>query len=112
MRAFAATEEIRRYLSDGTNEEVPPTGDLPPYCFKDRPTTGYIELKEHSLEHYERCDWSAPVHVEPKVPFEAKSAATFNFSGFTHMVGAQSPSYTPETADPLLGTIERYFAAA
>ena len=113
MKTFAAAERIRRYLSDGVDEEVPPTSDLPPYCFEDGwPRTRHIELKEYSLEDYGRCDWSEPVHVEPQVPFEVEPATTYNFSGFTHMVVAQSPSYTPETADPLLDIIEKYFAAA
>jgi len=112
IKAFAAAEKMQRYLSAGDDEEVPPTKDLPPYCFRDWPMTRYIELKMYSLADYERCDWSNPVHVEPQVPFEVESAAAFKFSEFTQMVVAQSPSYTPETVDPLLDIIEGYYTAA
>lgn len=113
MRKLQAMERIQRLLSDGDEDERFPN-DLAPFCFKDwNPTTQTIQLREYSSSDYHLVDRSTtPIHVEPEVPFEWKKAEEFTFSGFTHMVIAQSPAYTPETTDRLLEVIQEYFTPA
>ncbi len=41
--------------------------------------------------------------LEPAVPFEVSQASGFEFSGFTHMVIAESPQYGPQSARQLIG---------
>lgn len=102
-----ALQEIQEFLSDGFNDEILPVRDLPGYCFRDqKPNTKVIELKEFSSKDWDR---SVPVHIEPSVPFDWVSSEEFKYSRFTHMVVAQSPAYTPETADSLLEVICEYF---
>lgn len=111
--AKARIERIQKLLTRGDGNETAPS-DLPTYCFKDwSAKTRIIELREYSKVGYSRVDSSTqPVHVEPEVPFDWVEADKFEFSGFTHMVVAQSPAYTPSTADPLLKIIEEYFTPA
>jgi hypothetical protein len=85
--------------------------DLPWVHFKGNDSkTGLIELKQ-----YRRGDPMAygvprptPLHVEPLVPFNCIAASEFRFCGFTHVVVAQSPRYTPLAADELLEIIREY----
>jgi hypothetical protein len=74
--------------------------------------TGFIELKQYCPEDV--CAavdglHPSPVSVEPAIPFDLISERDFQFSGFTHMILAQSPQYTPESADQLLPIIREYF---
>jgi hypothetical protein len=79
------------------------------------PATGVLELK-----HYNRKDAVLavmgrnipPIQVEPAVPFECVAAGGFAFTGFTHMILAQSPQFTPATADLLLLHIRGYFSSS
>lgn len=108
----AAIEKLRQFLSNGSEGESYPR-DLPPYCFKDGdPTTRTIRLEAYSEQDYRLGEWSKPIAVEPEVPFDWVKAEQFEFSEFTHIVVAQSPSYTPHTADPLLEVIGEYFTPA
>lgn len=111
--AFERMEKIRRLLNDEYEDEWFPS-DLPAYCFQNGdPTTRSIELKEYPKSGYSRVDCrTRPMHVEPKVRFDWLEGSKFEFSGFTHLVVAQSPDYTPETADSLLKTVNEYFVPA
>jgi hypothetical protein len=79
------------------------------------PATGVVELR-----HYNRKDAELavigrnipPIYVEPAVPFECVAASGFAFTGFTHMILAQSPQFTPATADRLLPHIRDYFLSS
>lgn len=71
----------------------PPVSDLVAWVFQNNDwATGNIQLD-----------------AEPIVPFELTEEAEFDFSGFTHMVVARSPRYTPLSADDLLPRIREYF---
>ena len=113
IRKSQAMENLRQFLSDDNEDERYPN-DLAPFCFKDwNPRTRTIQLREYSRSHYSLVDRNtAPVHVEPEVPFDWKKAEEFTFSDFTHFVVAQSPAYTPAAADPLLEVIREYFTPA
>jgi len=75
------------------DEYRPPAPDLVAWVFQNNdPRSGNIQLQG-----------------EPIVPFELTEEAEFDFSGFTHMVVARSPRYTPLPADDLLPTIREYF---
>jgi hypothetical protein len=77
-------------------------GDLYSWCFRnENPKTGFLELKRYTAEGY-KSGAQSPIHVEPSVPFHLVPEGEFTFSYFTHMVVAQSPQYTPESADCLL----------
>ena len=87
----------------------PPFNDLLAWCFHDCDwKTNLIELREHEARDFlkQRPD---PVHIEPSVQFDLFAAKDFTFSSFTHMVVAQSPTYTPASADRLLNIIAEYF---
>jgi|HubBroStandDraft_1064217.scaffolds.fasta_scaffold102749_1 hypothetical protein len=94
--------------------EARPT-DLMPLLFRDRNArTGLIELGRYSpdtvLRIAERTsNPPAPISVEPVVPFNYVPSYQFRFEGFTHMVVAQSPQYTPASADELLPIFRDYF---
>lgn len=111
IQAFARMEKLRRLRND--EDEWFPT-DLPPYWFKSGdPNTRRIELKEYSTNGYSRVGLSTrPIHVEPEIPFDWVEGDKFQSSGFTHMVLAQSPSYTPQSADHLIQVISEYFTPA
>lgn len=85
--------------------------DLPAWVFRDGcPEGRIIELKSYSVEGYGSYS-SAPIAYESAIPFDAVAAYQFNDRGFTHMIVAQSPAYTPSTADHLLSIIGEYFVA-
>jgi hypothetical protein len=106
-----AYERICRLL-EPDEEPGPHRGwisDLPHWCFcDDDRDKGLIELKERKPVHHGERN-AAPIHVEPPVPFGLSVESDFEFSGFTHMVVAQSPQYTPPPADLLLPVIREYF---
>jgi len=99
-----ATREIRTFLTRTTDcddaSERP--GDLPPWCFQNG------DYKHIQLAHRRNVDDAQPVHLEAAVPFDWKKNTQFEFSGFTHMVVAQSPKYIPESSDHLLSVICEY----
>lgn len=58
------------------------------------PATGVVELKHYNRKDAElaaRGRTIPAIHVEPPVPFECVAASGFEFTGFTHMILAQSP---------------------
>ena len=76
--------------------------------------TGMLELRHCSGETLERWIGSSNalepvIHIEPAVPFDFTPVPKFRFTGFTHMVVAHSPQYTPPSADKLLPIIREYF---
>jgi hypothetical protein len=112
LRERERMERIQKLHEDGTDGDYPP--DLPVYCFQDGdPNTRKLLLKEYpALGHSDVKFDTTPIHFEPKVPFSWLEAEMFKYSGFTHMVIAQSPNYTPNTADPLLDIISEYVTTA
>lgn len=86
--------------------------DLPAMHFRDGDwKAGLIELKQYSRNKVRAVTTGptpTPLHVEPPVPFTCTAASEFQFSGFTHMVIARSPGYTPRAADKLLKIIREY----
>jgi hypothetical protein len=46
---------------------------------------------------------------EPAVPNKYVAGSDYKGSGFTHMILAQSPGYTPASADALISVITQYF---
>lgn len=77
------------------------------------PDTGLIELKQYRREDRSCVASSSshvtPLHSEPPVPFHLKADVNFKVSGVTHVVVAQSPKFTPISADRLLPIIREYF---
>lgn len=77
--------------------------------------TGLLELKHCTREtlnsYLWRCRLEPFIHLEPPVPFAFTPVRDFGFTGFTHMVLAQSPRYSPPAADNLLPIIREYFVA-
>jgi hypothetical protein len=91
-------------MRDECGPQVP---DLVAWVFQnDDWRTGNIQLKHRGLGDTWKTD---PIDAEPIVPFEPTEETEFDFSGFTHMVVARSPLYTPLSADDLLPTIRDYF---
>jgi hypothetical protein len=91
--------------------------DLFPIHFRNgNVDSGIIELRHCSRETLDNCAGrqlvEPVIHLEPPVPFSLRPVPDFVGSGFTHMVIAQSPKYTPESADKLLSVIRDYFVAA
>jgi hypothetical protein len=78
--------------------------------------TGLLELKHFARETLNR--WCVGrklepvIRLEPPVPFAFTSVRNFKFSGFTHMVVAQSPRFVPPAADKLLPIIRGYFVTS
>jgi hypothetical protein len=101
-----------------SEEDEPRPTDLLHLLFRDRDAgTGLVELGRYSPETvHQICDGTLrppePIHVEPVVPFAYTPADRFRFEGFTHMTVAQSPQYTPASADELLPIFREYFAEA
>ncbi len=99
----------------------PPGGsvsDLPFLYFQDNDLmSGAVQLKEYTSDVFAGAFRPPEVtyavqnakHVEPPVPFQKVPISVFSNSGtFDYAFVCQSPSYTPATADPLIGIIERY----
>lgn len=104
-------ERIRRLLEPDVDSAPHArwVGDLPHWCFRNYdPYTGLIELKETKATQCGESD-PAPIHVEPPVRFDLRVENDFEFSEFTHMMVAQSPQYTPPSADRLIPVIREYF---
>ena len=107
-------ENLRRELINMTEDDYlpPPVGDLPPWCFPNGDwKTGVIRLVHRTRKDFLNPD-STPIHTEPSIPFEVQPYTEFEFSGFTHVLVAQSPQYTPVRADQLLPIIREYFEPA
>lgn len=93
----------------------PRPSDLMPVLFRGRDTkTGIIELACYGPEAVRRVgdatlELPEPLRVEPPVPFNYVLGDKFKFAGFTHMTVAQSPQFTPASADRLLPIFRDYF---
>jgi len=86
--------------------------DLPDYVFQNQdPHSGRIELRHYSPEDVRSGATMQPLNVEDPVPFSYIPSAQFTITGITHIVVAQSRSYTPKSADCLLPVIGEYFNA-
>jgi hypothetical protein len=112
-------EKFSRTISLGApvNETGDPRpADLMPVLFRGRSTrTGLIELRRYSPDTVMSVGDATlsppePMHVEPVVPFNYTEADRFRFDGFTHLTVAQSPQFTPASADHLLPILRDYFA--
>ena len=98
-RLPSRVELPHEWLNDSSPCGDPPVRDLPPWCFQ----SGGADW------------WRKPIQMgrrEPEIPFKLIKSGDFESAGFTHMIVAQSPQYTPEAADPLLSTISQYFRVA
>jgi hypothetical protein len=78
---------------------------------------GPIELPHYSEEQMDRIlmilpELPEPLHREPEVPNTYVAGAQFKRRGITHMVLAQSPGYTPASADVLIPVIQQFFEPA
>ncbi|SRR6266851_2115514 len=119
LNVFAGETFVQRVSPGGTvSEENPRPTDLLHLLFRDRNArTGLIELRRYSPDSVKHiADGTLappkPMHVEPVVPFTYTPADCFRFGGFTHIIVAQSPQYTPASADQLLPIFRDYFAEA
>jgi hypothetical protein len=98
------------YPTDSTWAQRPfPPAGLPHQIF----LNGDWRNEKIQLRGYEkktlRLANSVPKVVEPPLSFNVIAGSDFEFSGFTHLVIAHSPQYTPETADPLLSVVKEFF---
>jgi hypothetical protein len=91
--------------------------DLPISHFRGFSTeSGYLELKKCTKEEFERSHWEgleciSPLELDPPVPFETISCSEFKADGPPSFVFlAQSPGFTPETADALIPIIKEYIS--
>jgi hypothetical protein len=111
---FSVAERLNRIRSiqeDDADDLV--VNDLPGYVFKGQtPRSGVIQLKGFSGENYLEGDFRGPISVSNEIPFKLSKGVKFDFTGFTHVIIAQSPAYTPATADRLLPIIREYFTPA
>jgi hypothetical protein len=75
---------------------------------------GPIELPRYSQEQMDSIlmvlsELPEPLERDPPIPNSYAAGADFEGTGFTHMILAQSPGYTPATADSLIPVIQQYF---
>lgn len=93
-------------------------GDIHTIFFRDgRWRDGPIELPHYSSEQIDRIlmvlhELPEPIEREPPVTNSYRPGTTFYRKGFTHMILAQSPGYTPASADALIPVIQQYFYPA
>jgi len=86
--------------------------DLPDYVFHNEdPHSGRIQLRCYSTKDLRSGIMTQPLRVEDPVSFSYMRSAQFTTKGITHIVVAQSRSYTPRSADRLLPVIAEYFNA-
>jgi hypothetical protein len=96
-------------------EEDGAPNDVHPYFFRDgNSKDGPIELPYYTYDQLHSRMMSSepppePLHWEPAVANAYVPSGSFSGSGFTHLILARSPGYTPATADELIPVIERYF---
>ena len=117
MDVYEGDELVRTVPAYATmNEEREPRpSDLMPLLFHNSDTrTNVIELRHFSPDAVKTLAWATvpptTIHVEPAVQFEYIQSDRFRFDGFTHMTVAQSPQYTPASADELLPIFRCYFS--
>ena len=96
------SKDFQRDPSDGCAP-----GDLMSMHFRNGDwRTGILELRHCTKETLDRrVGHGGPlepvIHIEPAVPFAFTPVPNFSFRGFTHMVVAQSPQYTPPGREPV-----------
>jgi hypothetical protein len=78
---------------------------------------GPIEWPHYSQEQMDRIlmvlpELPEPLEREPPVPNSYEPGAGFERTDFTHIILAQSPGYTPASADSLIPVIQQYFYSA
>jgi hypothetical protein len=101
-------QELRLSFSDG-NENVNEPGDLHSYHFQDFDTqAGMLQLKYYA-NRPDDPRLAPPNRLEPPVPFRAVRIDQFAGGDFTHVILAESPDFTPPSADALLPAIEKFF---
>lgn len=98
----------------GNREQSGRPTDLMPMHFRNCDIdSGHIELKHCDRATLDRCmgrrTVGPAISLEPGVPFEFTPIPRFGRSGFTHMVVARSPEYTPRSADSLLPILREYY---
>jgi hypothetical protein len=91
--------------------------DLHTIFFRGEKVGGPIELPHYSKAQLDRIlmaavDAPEPLLWEPAVPNSYTPANAFAVEGITHVILAQSPGYTPESADSLIPIISKYFYQA
>jgi hypothetical protein len=91
--------------------------DLHTIFFRNEDVSGPIELLHYSRAQLDRIlmasvDLPEPLSREPAIPNAYKAAESFVTEGVTHVILAQSPGYTPKTADRLIPIISDYFFPA
>ncbi len=118
--SFLAYAVAARWISSITH--VHPScggGDFPRVHFKDNdPRSGFLELKGFPADFVESLRWrqkyqeltaGAATTIEPLVPYRATTMESYRACGpFDHALLAQSPGYTPKTADALIPVIGEY----
>jgi hypothetical protein len=93
-------------------------GDIHTIFFRDEKwRNSPIELPHFSKEQIDQILMALhqrpePIDREPPVPNFYLAGARFRRRGFTHMILAQSPGYTPASADMLIPAIQQYFYPA
>lgn len=102
------------YVSDAPMHEGFPS-DIHTIFFREENWKhGPIELPHYSKEQIDRIltvlsQNPEPLSREPAVPNTYIAGTQFERRGFTHMILAQSPGYTPASADALIPIIQQYF---
>jgi hypothetical protein len=105
-------EEFRMSSREASETNFP--GDLSHYIFKDWDVEcGVIQLRAYKQEDFGHPMNAVPLSVEPDIPLKITKRRDFKAnSAPTHILLAQSPNYTPASADALLPVIRRYFGNA
>lgn len=119
--AFALANRWIRSLTYVYGSDTPMVdgfpGDIHTIFFRDENWKyGPIELPHYSKEQIDRIlmvlsELPQPFEREPPIPNSYMAGTEFKRTGFTHMILAQSPGYTPASADSLIPVIQQYFCS-
>ena len=105
----ASSLQALHFFTDFEQAEPPDTQDLIPQFYRDgNISTNLIELCCRDPGTNFNKTLGTPIHKEPPVSFERVPDTKFRFRGFSHMVIARSPGYTPKAADKLMPIIREY----
>jgi hypothetical protein len=117
--AFAVANRWIRSLAYVYGADTPMVdgfpGDIHTIFFRDENWKhGPIELPHYSHQQIDRILMAVrenpePLRREPAVRNKYVAGSDYNGGGFTHMILAQSPGYTPASADALISVITQYF---
>jgi hypothetical protein len=91
--------------------------DIPDCLFKNNdPSCGIIQFKKlprDCRQGRRRMTEFAPIELEPDVPLELVDGRSFcTNASFSFVFAAQSPNYTPPTADHILEVIRQFIDEA